>query len=115
MIRPIDTMKRWWRNGENALHGQESPVESRLLVVRPAPPAPAEPPWLASLDQLGMPRSLVYPTTTLGRILDQSADRFGDATALIYGDTRWTYRDLLSRVNRMAGGLASLGVRRGER
>ena len=62
-----------------------------------------------------MPRSLVYPTTTLGRILDQSADRFGDATALIYGDARWTYRELLSRVNRMAGGLASLGVRRGER
>jgi long-chain acyl-CoA synthetase len=115
MIRPIDTMKRWWKNGEHALHGPESPAESRLLVTRPAPPAPAEPPWLATLDQLGMPRSLVYPTTTLGRIVDQSADRFGDATALIYGDARWTYRELLSRVNRMAGGLASLGVRRGER
>ena len=115
MIRPIDTVKRWWKNGEHALHGSESAAEPRLLVTRSAPPAPAEPPWLATLDQLGMPRSLVYPATTLGRILDQSADRFGDATAIIYGDTRLTYRELLSRVNRMAGGLASLGVRRGER
>jgi len=114
MIRPIDTVVKWWRTSEHGFHSPE-PAESRLTIARSAPPAPAEPPWLTSLDRLGMPRSLVYPTTTLGRVLDQSADRFGDATALIYGDTRWTYRELLARVNRMAGGLASLGVRRGER
>ena len=60
-------------------------------------------------------RTLQYPTTTLGRLLDQTADRFGDATAIVYNDSRWSYRELLARVNRMAGGLASLGVRRGER
>ena len=74
-----------------------------------------EPPWLGQLDRAGIPRSLVYPSTTLGRILDQSADRFADATALVYVDLRWTYRELLSQVNRTAGALASLGVRRGDR
>ena len=63
----------------------------------------------------GIPRHLKYPSTTLGRILDQSADRFGDTEALLYNDHRWTYRELLAAVNRMAGGLAHLGVRRGER
>src|SRR5439155_12500058 len=48
-------------------------------------------------------------------ILDQTADRFGKAPALIYCDKQWTYRELLTHVNRMAGGLASLGVRRGDR
>ena len=80
-----------------------------------APARPAESPWLPQLDKAGIPRTLVYPTTTLGRILDQTADRFGDATAVVYGDTRWTYSELLAQVNRMAGGLSSLGVRRGDR
>ena len=41
--------------------------------------------------------------------------RFGDNTAILYNDHHWTYRELLAAVNRMAGGLAHLGVRRGER
>ena len=87
---------------------------------RPADPASRnapepEAPWLAQLDKAGIPRMLTYPGTTLGRLLDQSAERFPDAPALAYGEARWTYRELLSQVNRLAGGLASLGVRRGDR
>src|SRR5206468_11324432 len=63
----------------------------------------------------GIARNLTYPATSLGRILDQTADRFGKAPALIYCDKQWTYRELLAQVNRMAGGLASLGIRRGDR
>ena len=63
----------------------------------------------------GVLRTLTYPTTTLGRLVDQAADRFGDAIALLFGDQSWTYGELRSMVNRTAGGLAIMGVRRGDR
>lgn len=66
---------------------------------------------LAHLDRANIPRSLKYLSTTLGRILDQSVDRFGDTEALLYNHHRWTYRELLADVNRMAGGLVRLGSR----
>ena len=64
---------------------------------------------------VGLPRTLVYPHTTLGRLLDQTADRFGPATAMVYNHRTWIWEELRQQVNRMAGGLASVGVRRGER
>ncbi|HTL29980.1 MAG TPA: AMP-binding protein [Tepidisphaeraceae bacterium] len=82
---------------------------------KPKPDHEPVPPWLLQLDKAGLPRHLIYPSTTLGRVFDQTADRFGNATALIYGEKAWTYSELLAQVNRMAGGLASLGVRRGDR
>ncbi|MEZ0268423.1 MAG: AMP-binding protein, partial [Phycisphaerae bacterium] len=45
---------------------------------------------------------------------DQTADRFGDAPAVAYQNVRWTYAELLARVNRVAAGLATLGVRKGD-
>jgi len=41
--------------------------------------------------------------------------RHGDLPALVYNNKRWTYAELLARVNRMAGGLSRMGVRKGER
>ena len=116
MIRPIDSLRRWWNHGPEA-EPSATPAEeySNGNGARPAAGPAAEPPYLAHLDRAEIPRSLVYPTTTLGRILDQTADRFGDATAVVYGQARWTYRELLAQVNRTAGGLASIGVRRGDR
>jgi long-chain acyl-CoA synthetase len=67
------------------------------------------------LRAAGVPTHLVYPSTTLSRLLDQTADRFGDATALVYRDRRWTYQQLLSDVNRIAGGLAQRGIRQRDR
>jgi long-chain acyl-CoA synthetase len=113
MNMPHVTFKRWWNNGESVRLPLESPPAAPEAA--PAPQPPAEAPWLKQLDRAGIPRTLNYPSTTLGRILDQSADRFGDVTALIYNHKRWTYRELLEQVNRAAAGLAGLGVRRGER
>lgn len=108
MIRPMDTFRRWWQNGA-APAAQIPSTGNGHDIQKPARP------WLGQLDRAGIPRSLVYPATTLGRILDQSADRFGDAPAIAYGSIRWNYRELLAQVNRTAGGLSSLGVRRGDR
>jgi len=109
MIRSLDTVwRRWWKHDGRAI-----PV---MRAIEPAPSLPpSEAPWLAQMDRHNIPRHLTYPTTTLGRILDQTADRFGDAEAILYNHHRWTYRELVAAVNRMAGGLAHLGVRRAER
>ena len=120
MIHPIDSIRRWWKTGSQPPEGEAPAGEAGLNGDgsgdgHPAPAPAGEGPWLQQLDRADIPRSLVYPTTTLGRIVDHAADRFGDATAVVYGTTRWTYSELLSQVNRTAGGLASLGVRRGDR
>jgi hypothetical protein len=115
MRGPFKAVVRWWHWGNGNGHAQGARTPAAKEAVAPRKAAPPEPLWLAQLDRLGIPRTLQYPTTTLARILDQSADRFGEATALVFGQKRWTYRDLLSLVNRMAGGLSRLGVRRGDR
>jgi long-chain acyl-CoA synthetase len=113
MILSLTHFKRWWWKGGDASPTLVEIPEQQQPQRRVAPPVEA--PWLKTLDDAGVPRTLHYPTTTLGRILDHAADRFADVTALIYNHKRWTYSELLEQVNRMAGGLAGLGVRRGER
>jgi long-chain acyl-CoA synthetase len=97
--------------GANGAGSHEAEVDADALE----PAATPEPRWLAQLDREGIPRTLQYPSTTLARVLDQAADRFGESTALVYNLKRWTYRELLAQVNRMAGGLSRMGVRKGDR
>jgi long-chain acyl-CoA synthetase len=122
----IDTALGWWRHAEPRGEGRgngEAPAAPAVNgngskpaeVAAPAPEPPAEPVWLKQLDRFGIPRTLVYPTTTLGRLLDQTADRFGAATALVYNNRTWTWQEVKEQTNRLAGGLARLGVRRGDR
>ena len=113
MIRPLNSIRRWWKH--DGVESDPVPVNGNGKSNGHPPVAAGDPPWVAHLERAGIPRSLVYPTTTLGRVLEQSADRFANASAVVYGATRWTYRELLSQVNRTAGGLASHGVRRGDR
>jgi len=47
--------------------------------------------------------------------LEQSAQRFPEKTALVHGDHRLSYLTLDELSNRLAHGLAALGVRRGDR
>jgi acyl-CoA synthetase (AMP-forming)/AMP-acid ligase II len=44
-----------------------------------------------------------------------TADRFGDAEAIVDGDLRLTFRELASRVRRAAGAFAGAGVEKGDR
>jgi long-chain acyl-CoA synthetase len=119
----IGSMFKWWKEGRSNGDWTSAAAGNGKLTLPSSlsPPwesenaGPAEPPWLAALDHAGYPRHLTYPSTTLGRILDQTADRFGGATAIIYNHKKWTYRELAAEANRMAGGLARLGVRRNER
>lgn len=52
---------------------------------------------------------------TLGGVLGECADRYGDRTALVAGERRWTYRELDRHASALAAGLDRLGVRTGDR
>lgn len=108
MTGPFKSVRRWWKHPEPG-----APSTSADVATAPAQPAPALPakPWLAEQAAAGVPASLVYPSTTLSRLLDQTTDRFGGAIAMAYQGRKWTYRELLAEVNRIAGGLSQLGVR----
>jgi long-chain acyl-CoA synthetase len=112
-MRRLWDMLGWWRTKPMRPNGHGDGNGHRTLYTPTA--APATEPFLSHYERLGIPRHLHYPSTTLGRLLDQSAERFGEAPALAYGDVRWTYAELRRRTNRLAGGLASMGVRRGDR
>lgn len=82
-----------------------------------------EKPWLAHYDD-SVPASLDYPQVTLPQVLENSARRYPDQTALnlvlrYLGPTsigaRLSYRQLMDQVNRFASALAALGVRKGDR
>ena len=71
-------------------------------VRHESPPAP----HLKLYERLGVSPSLNYPNTTLAHVLDQTASRFGESPALMFGSLKMTYQELLKWVNRLAGGLA---------
>ena len=52
---------------------------------------------------------------TIPAAVDAAAERFGDREAVIDGEVRLTYRDLRTRVRRLAAVLAAGGVRPGDR
>jgi long-chain acyl-CoA synthetase len=70
--------------------------------------------WHRSYDP-GVPPSLAYEPLTLPQFLERSAQRHGDAPALLFHNCRMTYRELKDAVDRLATALGSLGVRPGSR
>jgi 2,3-dihydroxybenzoate-AMP ligase len=52
---------------------------------------------------------------TLGDLVDEWAERYGDREAIIAGDARISYRELRRQVNGQAHSLFALGLRPGER
>src|SRR5512134_4155509 len=48
-------------------------------------------------------------------LLDQTAAKFGDKTAVFFDDQRISYKQLQATVNRVANGLKKLGVGEGDR
>src|SRR5450432_3965944 len=100
MTNRFDTMLRWWKTGPGHWHdpangktngnGNEHGTD---LFPGEIPPNACRLPgdsdessdaaWCRPRDLAGIPRTLTYPSTTLGRMLDQTADRFANSTALI--------------------------------
>jgi len=56
-----------------------------------------------------------WPPATSRGLLQWAAGRYGDAEALVHGDRRFSFRQLLEASCRLAAGLAARGIRRGDR
>ena len=84
-----------------------------------------EKPWLNEYDS-GVPATIDYPKVPLQQFLVDTASKFPDKTALIYGnvveplgnmlmDTSMSYGRLLELTQRFAAALQKLGVQKGDR
>lgn len=62
-----------------------------------------------------LPRSLAYPGTPLFELVETSARRFPDRTAMIFYGAKITYAEYWDAVERLAGALVRLGVGKGDR
>ena len=51
----------------------------------------------------------------LGRAIAMQAQHNGNATFIMFNDTRYSYAEANQRVNELAAGLAELGIGRGDR
>lgn len=60
----------------------------------------------------GVPFTMDYPEIPIYALLDESAEKHPDATALIFQDKRITYRELKDAVDRFATALQKMGVAR---
>ena len=71
-------------------------------------------PWIRHYPP-GVPANLEYREESLVQPLIRSAQAHPDRPAMLFFGKPTTYRDLLDEVQRAAGGLAALGVRKGDR
>jgi fatty-acyl-CoA synthase len=51
----------------------------------------------------------------LGEMVTRSARKFPDREAMIFGDTRLTYKQFNTRINRLSHGLMNLGIKKGSK
>ncbi|MCH7774945.1 MAG: AMP-binding protein, partial [Gemmatimonadetes bacterium] len=58
----------------------------------------------------GVPASIDFEDLTIPRFLERSAAEYGDAIAVIFMNSRLTYRQLKEEVDRFATAMADLGV-----
>jgi len=63
----------------------------------------------------GWPKNLIYPEIPVYDILDQTAHRVPDRTAIIYKEMRLTYAQLADLSLRFAATLLHMGIRKGDR
>jgi long-chain acyl-CoA synthetase len=72
------------------------------------------PPWIQFYEP-GVSATLSYPDLTLGEVLEETARKFPDHTALLFFGAKITYAELDRLVNRFAHALADLGVKKSDR
>lgn len=74
----------------------------------------SERPWLNNYDA-GVPKSIDYPAIPLFELLSQAARENPDAACTIFKGARLTYKEMEELTDRLAAGLASIGVTKGDR
>ncbi len=75
-------------------------------------------PWLKSykIGPYPLEHSLApYPVLPLYTMLDQAAEKYPSQTAILYQNRTLKYHQLKRQVDQISGGLAKLGLAKGER
>jgi long-chain acyl-CoA synthetase len=73
-----------------------------------------EKPWLKFYEP-HVPEHIDYPQITMPTVLEETARKYPDHTALIFKDAKLTYREVNEAVDRFAAALQGLGVKKGDR
>ncbi len=71
-------------------------------------------PWHQAYDA-GVPTSIDFDDVDIVQMFQQTVDRFGDRPAIRFMNCALTYRELADQVERFAGALAGLGVKKDSR
>lgn len=71
-------------------------------------------PWLKNYDP-GVPQHIDYPEISLVQMLEEAAKNYSDAPCTIFKGAKLTYREMNSITDQLAAGLATLGVKKGDR
>jgi len=73
-----------------------------------------ERPWLKHYDK-NVPVSIDYPPVTLHYFMEENARKHPDSVCTIFKGARITYKEMNEITDRLAAGLAELGVKKGDR
>jgi long-chain acyl-CoA synthetase len=73
-----------------------------------------ERPWLKQYDK-GVPATLEYPPIPLFYFLEQAAREYPETSCTIFKGARISYKEMNALSDRLAAGLADLGVKKGDR
>lgn len=73
-----------------------------------------ERPWLRRYDP-GVPQTIDYPSVPLFQLLTDSARKYPNTPCTIFKGAEITYREMDELTDRLAAGLAELGIKKGDR
>ena len=73
-----------------------------------------ERPWFAQYDK-GVPTHIDYPAVPLFNFLEESARKYPESPCTIFKGAVISYREMNELTDRMAAGLAELGIKKGDR
>ena len=74
----------------------------------------SEKPWLKHYDE-GVPETIDYPEIPCFSLLEHSAERFPNQTCTIFKGAEIIYKEMNDITDRLAAGLYSLGIKKGDR
>lgn len=71
-------------------------------------------PWLKNYDE-GVPASLEYPKVPLFHFLEESARKYPDRPCTLFKGATISFKEMNEATDRIAGALAAMGVKKGDR
>src|SRR4030043_1107417 len=87
---------------------------SNQSTIRPKEEKKEDRPWFKLYDK-GVPQHIDYPAIPLFGMLEESTRKYPDSPCTIFKGAVITYREMNELTDRLAAGIAELGVKKGDR